>query len=121
MDEYKSLNFYDILCRLLPELKTCDAKSFSSDIVPTLKTVISISHTMLSGAYNYYQVVEMANLADVTKIGEDQRSISPDDICNIQYSSVRFTGLVCYLNLNFSTGDNWETERNLFKSFADGE
>ncbi|XP_031351698.1 medium-chain acyl-CoA ligase ACSF2, mitochondrial-like isoform X2 [Photinus pyralis] len=87
MDEYKSLNFYDILCRLLPELKTCDAKSFSSDIVPTLKTVISISHTMLSGAYNYYQVVEMANLADVTKIGEDQRSISPDDICNIQYSS----------------------------------
>lgn len=86
-DEYKSLKFYEILCHLLPELETCDHKDLSSGIVPTLKIIITISHRPMRGTYNYYEVLNAASDTAVATIRRSQKSISPEDICNIQFSS----------------------------------
>ncbi|KAK5645293.1 hypothetical protein RI129_006593 [Pyrocoelia pectoralis] len=47
LDEYKSLNFYGILLNLVPQLEKAETKSFSSENLPTLKIIITISKATL--------------------------------------------------------------------------
>ncbi|KAB0800643.1 hypothetical protein PPYR_06383 [Photinus pyralis] len=76
-DVYRTLDFYGKLCTLIPDLSSGNVE------VPTLKTIIMISQQKLRGTFNYCEVLGMA---DETGI-EQQSKVSPDDICNIQFSS----------------------------------
>ncbi|KAK5645292.1 hypothetical protein RI129_006592 [Pyrocoelia pectoralis] len=87
LDKYKALNFYGTLQRLIPELGTCNTRILSSENVPSLKTVITISKAPLRGTCNYFDILNAADVDDITAINRNQHLISPNDICNIQFSS----------------------------------
>lgn len=82
-DKYKTLDFYGKLCKLIPDLSS----TVENNEVPTLKIVIMISQQKLKGTYNYYEILDMADVTGVERVKEEQWKISPDDICNIQFSS----------------------------------
>uniref|UniRef100_A0A1Y1L9R0 Medium-chain acyl-CoA ligase ACSF2, mitochondrial n=2 Tax=Photinus pyralis TaxID=7054 RepID=A0A1Y1L9R0_PHOPY len=82
-DKFKTLDFYGKLCKLIPDL----GGTVQNEEVPTLKLVIMISQQKLRGTYNYNEVLDMADAAGMQRVKEEQWKISPDDICNIQFSS----------------------------------
>lgn len=86
-DTYKRIKFYDTLCNVVPEIQESDPGKISSVKVPSLKSVIAISDNALRGAYNYKEVLEMADNIGVKKILKMQNYIQPDGMANIQYSS----------------------------------
>ncbi|KAK5649163.1 hypothetical protein RI129_004055 [Pyrocoelia pectoralis] len=120
-DVYKTLDFYGKLCTLLPELAT-SGDIVASNTVPTLTTIIVISQTKLRGTYNYYDVLGMVDDISIKKIRENQTNISPDDICNIQFSSgtTGFPKATCLthfqiVNNAFECGKRFQMNSDEFK------
>ncbi|XP_073990836.1 acyl-CoA synthetase family member 2 isoform X2 [Rhodnius prolixus] len=85
-ETFKSQNYYDMLMEIDPELLTqpsgCKVKS---RIVPELERIVVKTDKMLSGAYRFIDVVEMAD--NENHLYDVSRSIQPDDPVSIQYSS----------------------------------
>ncbi|KAK5645291.1 hypothetical protein RI129_006591 [Pyrocoelia pectoralis] len=86
LDKYKTLNFYDTLQCLIPGLETSDAGTISSENVPSLKFIIVISEETLGGTYNYNDVLNAVDNNLIDDIIRNQ-NVSPEDTCNIQFSS----------------------------------
>ncbi|KAF5276530.1 hypothetical protein FQR65_LT03960 [Abscondita terminalis] len=86
-EKHKTFNFYDSLCGLVPELPSTDPGKLMSKSVPTLSTVITISKNTLKGTYNYNEILNVADEKTTNDTVTKNRNNSPDEICNIQYTS----------------------------------
>ncbi|KAF5305882.1 hypothetical protein FQA39_LY09121 [Lamprigera yunnana] len=86
-DAYKNLKFYETLCEVIPDIASYEPGQIQSPNVPSLKSVITISDSTLSGTYNYKGVLENANNSDVKNIKKMQDKIKIDSPAQIQFSS----------------------------------
>ncbi|KAF5285636.1 hypothetical protein FQA39_LY16542 [Lamprigera yunnana] len=86
-DAYKNLNFYNILSEVIPNIGTYKPGQIQSPKVPSLKAVVTISDSTLSGTYNYKEILENAENSDVKNIKKLQDKIQIDGPAEIQYSS----------------------------------
>ncbi|XP_031351687.1 medium-chain acyl-CoA ligase ACSF2, mitochondrial-like isoform X3 [Photinus pyralis] len=82
LEQYKSINFYDTLKCLLPELEMCSTKRLSSAKCPALKFVVVISNAPLRGAHNYAEVL---NAVDTNTV--EGYHVNPEETGVIQLSS----------------------------------
>ncbi|KAG5674730.1 hypothetical protein PVAND_004682 [Polypedilum vanderplanki] len=85
---FRKQKHYEMLSNLIPAMK--DAKTGSSNwqnSKNTLSKVIINSDKLLPGAINFNELLKISTENDVKKIEEIQSKISPDDGCNIQFTS----------------------------------
>ncbi|PKM93369.1 MAG: AMP-dependent synthetase [Firmicutes bacterium HGW-Firmicutes-1] len=87
MDGFKDTNYVEILNKLCPELSQSEPGKLNSVKFPYLKNIIYLDNATYAGMYHW---------KDLTSLGKDipdedlfsiQRSLDPDDIINMQYTS----------------------------------
>ncbi|XP_044268322.1 medium-chain acyl-CoA ligase ACSF2, mitochondrial isoform X2 [Tribolium madens] len=86
-DQFKSQNFYENLATVAPELEKSDPGKLKSNNIPSLQTVIIMSENKKKGAYNFGEILDLATNDSIAQIRKYQRYISPDDPCNLQFTS----------------------------------
>lgn len=99
MDKFKNYSYVDLLNNVAPEIKNCNAGQLVSKKLPKLKTVITIGKSRsfpgvykldeLKGLGLSEKVKAITGRDDLTEkdIQKIQKTISPDDVINIQYTS----------------------------------
>ncbi|CAH1379105.1 unnamed protein product [Tenebrio molitor] len=85
-NKFKSQDYYESLLMIAPELKKCDPGKLKSARVPALRTVITMSENQKRGTYNFQEIINLAN-NDISYIHNLQNKISPDEACNLQFTS----------------------------------
>ncbi|XP_058818356.1 medium-chain acyl-CoA ligase ACSF2, mitochondrial isoform X1 [Topomyia yanbarensis] len=88
-EHYRSQNFYEMLSRLAPEMKSCPTGQLKSSRLPSLKTVIvdSNSGKALPGTISFEDLFKLSSDRDTSQIESLQAKISPDSGVNLQFTS----------------------------------
>jgi len=99
MDKFKDYSYVDILNNIAPEIKECKAGQINSKKLHKLRSVVTIGKSRdFPGVYNFEElkslglsdkVKRLIGRADITEkdILKIQKTLSPDDVINIQYTS----------------------------------
>jgi fatty-acyl-CoA synthase len=84
---FKDADYPDILHSVVPELKNSAVGELSSEKLPCLKKVVFIGSDTPAGMFNFSDIVAMGDdVADVD-LAEAERSLSPHEVINMQYTS----------------------------------
>ncbi|KAK5645289.1 hypothetical protein RI129_006589 [Pyrocoelia pectoralis] len=86
-DTYRKLNFYEKLCKIIPNLEQQTAGKLNNERTSSLSTIVLLSERKLGGTYDYNDVVAMASDASIKNIKENQCRVNPDHPVNIQFTS----------------------------------
>ncbi|GBN89856.1 Acyl-CoA synthetase family member 2, mitochondrial [Araneus ventricosus] len=86
-DTFKTQNFYDILCGLIPELPKSPPNDLKNSNFPDLKTIMMISKDRKTGILNFNDVMQSGNKESDRTLSEIEKCIQFDDPVNIQYTS----------------------------------
>ncbi|GIY52334.1 medium-chain acyl-CoA ligase ACSF2, mitochondrial [Caerostris darwini] len=86
-DVFKTQNFYNILCELIPELPKSTSCRLKSSNFPNLEYIIMISKDKKTGILNMSDVIESGNKDSDEILYSIEKSIQFDDPVNIQYTS----------------------------------
>ncbi|XP_055932646.1 medium-chain acyl-CoA ligase ACSF2, mitochondrial-like [Argiope bruennichi] len=86
-DSFKTQNFYDILCGLIPELPSSHPNDLNNSNFPNLKTIMMISKDRKTGILNFNDALQSGNKESDRILSEIEKSIQFDDPANIQYTS----------------------------------
>ncbi|GIY52333.1 medium-chain acyl-CoA ligase ACSF2, mitochondrial [Caerostris darwini] len=86
-DVFKTQNFYNILCELIPELPKSTSCRLKSSNFPNLESIIMISKDKKPGILNMSDVIEYGNKESDEILSSIEKSIQFDDPVNIQYTS----------------------------------
>lgn len=86
-EEFKGANYIDILNTVCPELATADKGGIVSKKLPHFKRVIVMSSNNYPGIYTWDEFEAFAEKVSDFEYEERFRSMDPDDVINIQYTS----------------------------------
>ncbi|MGH2318893.1 AMP-binding protein [Planococcus sp. SE5232] len=86
-EEFKGANYIDILNTVCPELATADKGDIVSEKLPHFKRVIVMSGNNYPGIYTWDEFEAFAENVSESEYEERFRSMDPDDVINIQYTS----------------------------------
>ncbi|MDR2515446.1 MAG: AMP-binding protein [Christensenellaceae bacterium] len=86
IDGFKDSDYVGILRELCPELALSAPGELRSKRLPRLKNVISCQSEQ-PGCYSWAAALEMAENVQVSEVYARARSLSPHDVCNMQYTS----------------------------------
>lgn len=84
---FKSVSYTDMLYELCPELRECQPGRLKSARFPHLRNVIFLGEERLPGMFTWADVVAMGSEVSDDLLNERQRSLDPDDVINMQYTS----------------------------------
>nr|XP_027209125.1 acyl-CoA synthetase family member 2, mitochondrial-like [Penaeus vannamei] len=86
-EEFKTSDYYKMLCALAPELPSSVPGDLSSATLPHLKKVFFRSQEKLSGTFRFADLYEAGESSHRKKVDELSSKIQFDSACNIQYTS----------------------------------
>ncbi|MCG7343131.1 AMP-binding protein [Sporosarcina sp. ACRSL] len=88
LDEgFKGTSYIDIIRSICPELQESDDGVVSSDKLPKLKRIILMTDREESGIYKWSEFLAHAEGISDEELANREKSLSPDDVINIQYTS----------------------------------
>jgi len=86
-EEFKGTSYIDILNTVCPELATADKGEIESRKLPHFKRVIVMGNNSYPGIYTWGEFEAFAEQVSDAEYEERFRSMDPDDVINIQYTS----------------------------------
>jgi fatty-acyl-CoA synthase len=84
---FKSSDYLGMLQTLAPELAGCAPGELKAKKLPDLRIVIRTGGAKTPGAYNFAEVVAMADDASLAALDSITAGLSPDEPINIQFTS----------------------------------
>jgi len=83
----KDINYKEIIGELCPELKNLEpGKPLYSKNLPFLRNVVTVGFSM-QGCLTWEQMLSRASLVPREEVRRRASQVSPDDVCNMQYTS----------------------------------
>lgn len=86
-EEFKGTNYIDVLNQVCPELAGSEKGQLDSPKLPHLKRVIVMSDNEYPGIYTWNEFEGFAESVQDEQLEERFRSMEPDEVINIQYTS----------------------------------
>lgn len=86
-EEFKTSNYYNMLCELAPELPNSRRGELMSRELPHLKQIIIRSDKDLGGTYKFQEICEAGDSSHVKAVEDLSSKIQFDETCNIQFTS----------------------------------
>ncbi|CFJ30108.1 Fatty-acid-CoA ligase FadD35 [Mycobacterium tuberculosis] len=87
IDSFRDANYVDMVREICPELDRCEPGKLESARLPHLKNVIYLGEERQPGMFTWKDLLERATLLDEQERIKRQRSLDPDDVINMQYTS----------------------------------
>jgi fatty-acyl-CoA synthase len=88
MDQFININYLDMIRQTCPELENSLPGKLRSGRLPMLKNIILLGKETHKGVLEFYRVMEDSAKSKLDEqLKEYQRSIDPEDVVNIQYTS----------------------------------
>ncbi|WHT49060.1 AMP-binding protein [Sporosarcina thermotolerans] len=88
LDEgFKGTSYIDIIRSICPELKDSENGVVNCDKLPKLKRIILMTDREETGIYKWSEFLHHAEGIADADLAERQRTMTPDDVINIQYTS----------------------------------
>lgn len=87
IDGWRDSSYTGMLQELCPELKDSEPGKLQSERLPMLKNVIYIGENCPPGMFSWNQLMEMGQTVSDEELDERQKSLDPDDVINMQYTS----------------------------------
>ncbi|MFB6465551.1 AMP-binding protein [Cytobacillus sp. Hz8] len=87
IEEYRDNSYIQTLYELCPELETSKPGQLESKRLPLLKNVIILGEKKYNGAYNWSDILEMAEQVSDEALREREDTLQPEDVINMQYTS----------------------------------
>ncbi len=87
VDGFRDNNYIDIVNELIPELKSAQRGKLVSEKFPYLKNVVFIGQEKYRGMFNTSELILLGEHIDDSKITEREKTLSPYDVVNMQYTS----------------------------------
>ncbi|KAL7741195.1 hypothetical protein ACLKA6_018219 [Drosophila palustris] len=86
-EAYRSTKYYEILRDICPEVAHSEPGKIKSAKFPHLRSIIIDTQESLKGAFRFDEVLDLSNATEQAAIYKLQREISPENPCNIQFTS----------------------------------
>jgi len=86
-ETFKTQDYHKMMVSIMPELETCAPGGLNSSSVPSLKHVIIISETNMSGSFRFKDILTGAGSQHLNKVDELSGLIQMDQPANIQFTS----------------------------------
>lgn len=87
MDAWKDSAYMEMLYEIAPELKISEPGQLNSSRLPYLKNVIVLGDKKYPGTYSWDDIVELGQFVSDEELDRRLRSLDPDDVINMQYTS----------------------------------
>ena len=87
IEVFRDRRFLDALCDLCPELGHAQSGALKSSRLPSLRSVVALEGQAPAGVLSLPEFLSRGALADPASLAAAQRSVRPDDICYILYTS----------------------------------
>ncbi|WP_126427199.1 AMP-binding protein [Brevibacillus marinus] len=87
IDSYRGANYLEMIRELCPELNECPPGQLQAARLPHLRNVIYIGSERQPGMFCWSDLLERAELVSDAELYARQRSLHPDDVINMQYTS----------------------------------
>ncbi len=84
---FKSSDYVGMIHELAPEMKTCSPGRLQAARLPHLRTVVVMDDAPGPGAYSFTQTRKLGGPAQLMRLANFDRHLSPDDAINIQFTS----------------------------------
>jgi fatty-acyl-CoA synthase len=84
---FRDTDYPETLYTVVPELKNRAAAELVSEKLPILKRVIFIGTGTPAGMINFSEILEMGNDITDSELDEVEKSLSPHEVINMQYTS----------------------------------
>ncbi len=79
--------YIKVINKVLPELKDTKPGELKSEKLPFLKNIIYLGKEKIPGMYNWDDIIEMGKSVSDEELKERSKSLDPDDVINMQYTS----------------------------------
>jgi len=86
-ESFKSSRYVEMLQELAPEMENAEPGRLDSKKLPHLRTVIRMGEKKTPGMFNFADVCDMGGEGERARLAEIERSLSPHDVINIQFTS----------------------------------
>ncbi|XP_055710383.1 medium-chain acyl-CoA ligase ACSF2, mitochondrial-like [Phlebotomus papatasi] len=86
-ETFRNRHYYEKLLQIVPDLDKFSPGQIHNKKLPFLQSVIINSEKNFPGALRLSDVESLATASQMTQIEDQQKSISPDSGCNIQFTS----------------------------------
>ncbi|MBO4507443.1 MAG: AMP-binding protein [Spirochaetaceae bacterium] len=86
-DGMKDSNYVQMIKELVPELDTYERGCLKSERFPCLKNVVFMGPEKFRGLYSTPELLLLGQHVDIEIIHEIERTVSPHDVVNMQYTS----------------------------------
>ena len=80
-------DYLRVIYEICPELTECAPGKLESERLPLLKNVIFLGEGRHPGMFNWEDIVEMGQSVTDDQLAARQKSLDPDDVINMQYTS----------------------------------
>jgi fatty-acyl-CoA synthase len=80
-------DYLRVIYEICPELTECAPGKLESERLPLLKNVIFLGEGRHPGMFNWDDIVEMGQSVTDDQLAARQKSLDPDDVINMQYTS----------------------------------
>lgn len=87
IDGWRDSSYTGMITELCPELQECKPGELKSARLPLLKNVIYIGENCPPGMIAWDEMMEMGKSVSDEELDARQRSLDPDDVINMQYTS----------------------------------
>lgn len=87
MDGYRDASYLDMIREICPELAHCKPGELQSARLPHLKNVIYLGEEQQPGMFTWRDVLERSALVDEQALSARQKTLTPDEVINMQYTS----------------------------------
>jgi fatty-acyl-CoA synthase len=83
----RGVSYVEMLMEICPELKYSEPGQLCSKRLPRLKNVILLGDKRVPGMFTWQDILEMGKEVSDDELEQRQKSLSPDDVINMQYTS----------------------------------
>lgn len=80
-------NYVNMTYEMLPELKNCQRGQLCSERFPNMKNVVYIGQEKYRGMFSASELLLLGNNMDISLLNEIKKSVVPDDVMMMQYTS----------------------------------
>lgn len=87
MEQVRETSYLDMLLEICPELAHCLPGQLQSARLPRLKNVILLGKERHPGMFLWEDIIEMGKGVSDQELEQRQKSLSPDQVINMQYTS----------------------------------
>lgn len=84
---FRDAHYVEMVREICPELEHCEPGKLESARLPHLKNVIYLGEERQPGMFTWQDLLDRAGLVNERERLERQRSLDPDDVINMQYTS----------------------------------